>query len=189
MFQENKARQIFLKMNITYPHIRTQRTGGKKYRFSENLAWFVFLKHPLWDSRSCFITDEFILNIFSVSISHDKVTVLFFAFIWVILDGQSTDKGSSYVSFFFNRFNSSELEWRHKRKKLNRISLLSEIQSFRISEGKNLPCDLIELQGQNISIDIHKTSKFPLHRRTYSFSPLLIGVNQKLFYKASLLQC
>ena len=36
VFQENKARQIFRKTNISYPLIR----------FSENLACFVFLKHP-----------------------------------------------------------------------------------------------------------------------------------------------
>ena len=28
-------------------------------RFSENLAWFVFLKHPFWDLPFCLITDEF----------------------------------------------------------------------------------------------------------------------------------
>ena len=28
-------------------------------RFSENLACFVFLKHPFWDSPFCLTTDEF----------------------------------------------------------------------------------------------------------------------------------
>ena len=46
MFQENKARQIFRKMNISYPLIRTRTYQGvRSVRFSENLAWFVFLKH------------------------------------------------------------------------------------------------------------------------------------------------
>ena len=47
MFQENKARQIFRKINISYPLIWT-RTGC-----------FVFLKLPFWDSSFCFITGEF----------------------------------------------------------------------------------------------------------------------------------
>ena len=38
MLQENKARQIFQKTNISHPLIRTHRI-----RFSENLAHFVFL--------------------------------------------------------------------------------------------------------------------------------------------------
>ena len=37
VFQENKARQIFRKTNISYPLIRT---------------------HPFWDSTFCLITDE-----------------------------------------------------------------------------------------------------------------------------------
>ena len=46
MFQENKARQIFRKMNISYPLIGTRTYQGvRSVRFSENLAWFVFLKH------------------------------------------------------------------------------------------------------------------------------------------------
>ena len=53
VFQENKARQIFRKTNISYPLIRTRK-------ISENLAYFVFLKHPFWDSPFCLITDEFV---------------------------------------------------------------------------------------------------------------------------------
>ena len=33
----------------------------KNVRFSENLACFVFLKHPFWDSPFCLITDEFMM--------------------------------------------------------------------------------------------------------------------------------
>ena len=46
MFQENKARQIFRKTNISYPLIRTRTCayeGERNVRFSENLACFVFL--------------------------------------------------------------------------------------------------------------------------------------------------
>ena len=61
VFQENKARQIFRKTNISYPLIRTRTCayqGVRNVRFSENLASFVFLKDPFWDSPFCLITDE-----------------------------------------------------------------------------------------------------------------------------------
>ena len=63
MFQENKALQIFRKGNISYPLIRTRpiRTyayqGVRNVRFSENLAYFFFLKYPFWVSPFCLITD------------------------------------------------------------------------------------------------------------------------------------
>ena len=60
VFQE-KARQIFRKTNISYPLIRTRTCvyqGVRNVRFSENLACFVFLKHPFWDSPFCFLTDD-----------------------------------------------------------------------------------------------------------------------------------
>ena len=46
VFQENKARQIFQKNNISYPLIRAYQ-GKRNVRFSENLACFVFSKHVL----------------------------------------------------------------------------------------------------------------------------------------------
>ena len=61
VFQENKARQIFRKTNISYPLIRTRTCayqGVRNVRFSKNLACFVFLKHPSRDSPFCLITDE-----------------------------------------------------------------------------------------------------------------------------------
>ena len=66
VFQENKARQFFRKTNISYPLIRIRtRTyqGVRNVRFSENLTFFVFLKHPFWDSPFCLITDE---NVFAL---------------------------------------------------------------------------------------------------------------------------
>ena len=40
--------------------MRTCAYRGKKCSFfSENLACFLFLKHPFWDSTFCLITDEF----------------------------------------------------------------------------------------------------------------------------------
>ena len=54
MFQENKPRQIFRKTNISYVCV----SGGRNVLFSENLACFVFLEHPFWDSPVCLITDD-----------------------------------------------------------------------------------------------------------------------------------
>ena len=48
VFQENKARQIFQKTNITYPLICTQTCvyqGVRNVRFSKNLTYFVFSKY------------------------------------------------------------------------------------------------------------------------------------------------
>ena len=62
MFQENNARQIFRKTNISYPLIRTSTCayqGVGNIRFSENLACF-FLKHPFWDSPFCLITTDIV---------------------------------------------------------------------------------------------------------------------------------
>ena len=59
VFQEKKARQIFWKMNISYPLIHKRicaYEGVRNVSFSENLACFVFLKHPFWDSPFCLIT-------------------------------------------------------------------------------------------------------------------------------------
>ena len=38
-------------------------SGGKNARFSENLAFFVFLKQPFWDSPFSLITDEKITSL------------------------------------------------------------------------------------------------------------------------------
>ena len=43
MFQENKARQILRKTNISYPHTCAY-LGVRNVRFSRNLTSFVFLK-------------------------------------------------------------------------------------------------------------------------------------------------
>ena len=61
VFQENKARQIFRKTDISYPLIRTRTyayQGVRNIRFSENLACYVFLKLPVWGSSICLITDD-----------------------------------------------------------------------------------------------------------------------------------
>ena len=58
VFQENKARQISQKTNISYLLIRTcAYQGVRNVSFSENLACFVFLKHPFWNSPFCLIAD------------------------------------------------------------------------------------------------------------------------------------
>ena len=84
VFQENNARQIFRKTNISYPLIRRRTCsflgkfgvpfswntcfeicmcacqGVRNVRFSENFACFVifFLKHALRDSPFCHFTDD-----------------------------------------------------------------------------------------------------------------------------------
>ena len=61
MLQENKARQIFQKTNISYPLTSTRTCayqGVRNVLFPENLAYFVFLKHQFWNSPFCLMTDE-----------------------------------------------------------------------------------------------------------------------------------
>ena len=65
VFQENEARQIFRKTNISYPLTGTFTCAYQVVRnvcFSENLTCFVFLKHPFRDSPFCFITDSYTLK-------------------------------------------------------------------------------------------------------------------------------
>ena len=66
--QENKARQIFRKLAFLttwYAHVRTWRAlfsrtcaykGLRNVGFSKNLACFVFLLSPFWDSPFCHFT-------------------------------------------------------------------------------------------------------------------------------------
>ena len=56
VFQKNKARQLFRKNEHFLPL-------KKCSFFSENLACFVFLKHPFLDSSFCLITDELEIKI------------------------------------------------------------------------------------------------------------------------------
>ena len=63
LFQKNKPRLIFRKTNISYPLIRSRTCayqGVRNVRFSENLAYFVFLKHPFLGSPFRLITDDII---------------------------------------------------------------------------------------------------------------------------------
>ena len=83
-FQENKGRQIFQKENISYPLIRTRTwayQGVSNVRFLENLACFVFLKHPFWDSPFCLITNE--RRLFQLA-GAGKGFVLCVLYVWVI---------------------------------------------------------------------------------------------------------
>ena len=58
VFQENKAFKFSEKGTFLTPWY-----ARKKFvRFSENLACFVFLKHPFWDSRFCLITGVLFLR-------------------------------------------------------------------------------------------------------------------------------
>ena len=55
MFKSSVIRQ---KGESTYVYV----SGGKELRFSENLACFVFLKYPFWNSPFCLITDELVIT-------------------------------------------------------------------------------------------------------------------------------
>ena len=53
MLQENKARQIFYKINISYPLIHTRACAYQEVRNNRFLACFVFLVTPI--SRFAFL--------------------------------------------------------------------------------------------------------------------------------------
>ena len=88
MFQENKAPQIFRKTNISYSLIRTSTCTYqvvRNVRFSENLTCFVFLKHPLWDSPLCLITDDLSLFCKWLTVATDgTVGALMIMNVWTI---------------------------------------------------------------------------------------------------------
>ena len=79
VFQENKARQIFRKTNISYPLIWTHtcaNQGVRNVHFSENLTCFLFLKHPCWDLPFCLITDEMLFKIIFLHIANKTLIVV-----------------------------------------------------------------------------------------------------------------
>ena len=64
VFWGSKASQIFREPGISYPLIHTCTCAYQEVWnvcFSENLACFVFLKHPFWDLPFWLITDELIV--------------------------------------------------------------------------------------------------------------------------------
>ena len=58
-FKETKHAKFSEKRTFVTPWCARTYQGVRNVRFSENLACFVFLKHPFWDSPFCLITDEF----------------------------------------------------------------------------------------------------------------------------------
>ena len=61
-FQENKARQIFSKTNISYPLMHTRTCayqGVRNVCFFGKFGVLFFLKHLFWDLPFCVITDDF----------------------------------------------------------------------------------------------------------------------------------
>ena len=80
------AIQIFWKRNISYPLIRTQACayqGVRNVRFSENLACFVFLQQPCWDSFFSLIVDEMSLCSWSEGSANRDLSKKF----WCPVDG------------------------------------------------------------------------------------------------------
>ena len=77
VFQENKARQIFRRTNISNPLIHTHTCayqGVRNVRFSKNLMCFVFLQHPFWDLPFRLITDEVVGKNERFFVSHVYIT-------------------------------------------------------------------------------------------------------------------
>ena len=65
MLQENKACQIFRETDISYSLLHTRtcaKQGVRIFFFSEDLACFLFLKHPFWDSSFYLIIDDIIVR-------------------------------------------------------------------------------------------------------------------------------
>ena len=71
-FKKTKHAKFSEKTNISFLLIRT-RQEVRNVRFTENLACFVFLKHPFWDSPFSLITTisalHFVISILMVFIS------------------------------------------------------------------------------------------------------------------------
>ena len=55
-------RSYILKQTCSFQLLVCAYQGVRNVRFSENLEWFFFLKHPIWDSPFCLITDELTLE-------------------------------------------------------------------------------------------------------------------------------
>ena len=58
-FKKTKHAKFSEKWTFVTPWCARTYQGVRNVRFSENLACFVFLKHPFWDSPFCLITEEF----------------------------------------------------------------------------------------------------------------------------------
>ena len=66
-FKKTKHAKFSERTNISYPLIRARMCayqGPKNVRFSENLAYSVFLKHLFWDSPFC-LTTHSLYHLFS----------------------------------------------------------------------------------------------------------------------------
>ena len=57
-FKKTKHAKFFEKRTFLASWYARAYQGVRNVRFSENLACFVFLKHPFWDSPFCLITDD-----------------------------------------------------------------------------------------------------------------------------------
>ena len=60
-FKETKHSKFFEKWTFLTPWYAYQ--GLRNVCFSENLACFLLLKHPFWDSLFCLINDQFLVKI------------------------------------------------------------------------------------------------------------------------------
>ena len=125
MFPENKARHIFRKTNISYSLICTRTCpyqGVRNVRFSENLACFVFLKDPFWDSPFCLITDDFLKKSkFNIFLSCLIFVVVFLEFLyssWYTRYKYSAPWPHNYISLTDGTFGLQRLEPEVRKAKL-----------------------------------------------------------------------
>ena len=87
-FKKTKHVTFFQKRTFSNPLICTRSCvyqGVRNVRFSENLTCFVFLKHPLWDSPLCLITDALSLFCKWLTVATDgTVGALMIMNVWTI---------------------------------------------------------------------------------------------------------
>ena len=108
---ENKAKN--LKMGVSRKqstpnflkneHFLPPDTHTYNVCFSKNLACFVFLKHPFWDSPFCLITDDFNHNLnAAMSISFLYLTfweILRNLFHWTLYSFKTNKTAKALISF------------------------------------------------------------------------------------------
>ena len=154
VFQEHKAHQIFRKMNISNPLIRTRTCayqGVRNVRFSENLACFVFLKHPFWDSPFCFITVELKMRLWRIVALKRKQNAFYVTFIlskkyfaglyfisiyivWVLVGNGLSKNLTTMVGWwgdFFKSYYLIGLQISAKHKLVNKINDSKHILTFK----------------------------------------------------------
>ena len=69
-FKKTKHAKFSEKRTFTHTLVRVRIRGSEMFVFSENLACFVFLERPFWDSLFCLITDDLLAVLLSLDAWH-----------------------------------------------------------------------------------------------------------------------